>query len=96
MAAHGARRLGPMANNLFHMLGIELFCAAEGVRFRAPLATSPALAAVCERFHADVAPLTEDRFLAPSLDAAAKLARGSDLLDAAAIAFPELEELIDG
>lgn len=96
MAAHGARRLGPMADNLFYMLGIELFCAAEGVRFRAPLATSPALAAVCERFHEDVAPLTEDRFLAPSLDAAAKLARGPDLLDATGIAFPELEELIDG
>jgi histidine ammonia-lyase len=29
MAAHGARRLMRMTANLFHILGIELFCAAE-------------------------------------------------------------------
>ena len=96
MAAHGARRLGPMADNLFRILGIEIFCAAEGIRFRAPLATSPALARVCARFHEDVAPLTQDRFLAPCLETSARLAQGSALTDASETAFPQLEELIDG
>ncbi|TXC74259.1 histidine ammonia-lyase [Sphingorhabdus soli] len=96
MAAHGARRLGPMADNLFRILGIEIFCAAEGIRFRAPLETSPALARVCARFHEDVAPLTQDRFLAPCLETSARLAQGRALTDAAQTAFPELEELIRG
>ncbi len=96
MAAHGARRLGPMADNLFRILGIEIFCAAEGIRFRAPLETSPALTRVCARFHDEVAPLTEDRFLAPCLETSARLAQGSALTDAAHTAFPELEELIRG
>ena len=40
MAAHGARRLLPMADNLGRILGGELLCAAQGVEFRAPLITS--------------------------------------------------------
>ncbi|NNC73197.1 MAG: histidine ammonia-lyase [Sphingomonadaceae bacterium] len=94
MAAHGARRLGPMADNLFNILGIEIFCAIEGARFREPLRTSPALIRVCERFHKDIAALTEDRFLAPSLESAARLAEGHELLDASRIAFPAIEENI--
>ena len=31
MAAHGARRLGQMVENLEHILGVELLCAAQGV-----------------------------------------------------------------
>jgi histidine ammonia-lyase len=80
MAAHGARRLAQMADNLFQILGIEMFCAATGIGFRAPDKTSAPLRAVIARFHRDVAPLTEDRFLAPSLTAAANLARGRELL----------------
>ena len=85
MAAHGARRLGQMADNLFYILGIELFCAAEGVRRRAPERTSPALQRVLAHFGGAVAPLTEDRFLAPSLEAAAELVRGPLLLAAAGV-----------
>ena len=43
MAAHGARRLERMVENLNHILGVELLCAARGVEFRAPLKTSPPL-----------------------------------------------------
>lgn len=93
MAAHGARRLEKMADNLFHILGIEIFCASEGIRFRAPERTSAPLSAVIERFGEDIEPVTEDRFLAPSLVAAAKLARGNALIAATGIAFPELKEI---
>jgi histidine ammonia-lyase len=92
MAAHGARRLGPMAQNLFQILGIELFCAIEGTRFREPLKTSAALSGVCDRFYRDIGPLTEDRFLAPDLERSAQMAAGHDLLDATGIAFPGIEE----
>ncbi|QLC21996.1 histidine ammonia-lyase [Parasphingopyxis sp. CP4] len=92
MAAHGARRLGPMAQNLFQILGIELFCAIEGTRFREPLKTSAALSGVCDRFYRDIGPLTEDRFLAPDLERSAQMVAGHDLLGATGIAFPGIEE----
>lgn len=82
MAAHGARRLAQMADNLFQILGIEIFCAATGIGFRAPDQTSAPLRAVLARFHADVAPLTHDRFMAPCLAAAASLARSPALVAA--------------
>ena len=43
MAAHGARRLLPMAENLTAILGIELLAAAQGCDFHAPMRSSPAL-----------------------------------------------------
>lgn len=82
MAAHGARRLRRMNANLSQILGIEALCAAAGVEFRAPLATSAALQAVIARLRQDVAPLDQDRYLAPDLVAAATLIRSGALSDA--------------
>ena len=75
MAAHGARRLMRMNANLSHILGVELLCAAQGIEFRAPLRTSPALAGVIARLRRDVAPLLQDRFLAPDMETAGELVR---------------------
>lgn len=93
MAAHGARRLMRMTANLFHILGIELFCAAEGVRFRAPLKTSAPLCAVLDVFNADIRPLLQDRYLAPDLEASARLVRGRAILDAAGVKTSDLESV---
>lgn len=95
MAAHGARRLGPMADNLFHILGIEIFCGAEGIRFRKPLKTSPALTRVTQHFHKNITPLTADRFLAPDLEKAAELTQSGVLKEQTQTDFPNLEEMID-
>ena len=43
MATFAARRLGPMAENTRGVLAIELLAAAQGIDFRRPLASSPAL-----------------------------------------------------
>ena len=40
MAAHGARRLLPMAENAANVIGIELLAAAQGCDFHAPLQSS--------------------------------------------------------
>ena len=40
MAAHAARRLLPMAENLTQILGIELLAACQGCDFHAPLLSS--------------------------------------------------------
>ena len=90
MAAHGARRLTPMVANLERILGIEALCAAQGIEFRAPLATSAPLAAAVARLREAVPALGEDRFLAPDLEAAAGLVRDGALTAATGAAFPAL------
>lgn len=90
MAAHGARRLSLMTANLNRILGVELLCAAQGVEFRAPVRTSQPLQQVVARLRQDVPRLTDDRFLAPDLEAAAKLVSQGALRKAAAMDLPEL------
>ena len=85
MAAHGARRLGPMAANLAVILGVEAICAAQGIEFRAPLKTSPRLQAALAALRAEVAALAADRFLAPDLERAAGMIRSGTLIAAAGI-----------
>ncbi|MFT4149556.1 MAG: histidine ammonia-lyase [Paracoccaceae bacterium] len=90
MAAHGARRLGRMTQNLFHILGVEAICAAQGIDFRAPLQTSAPLQRVVARLRADVATLGPDRYLAPDLDAASRLIASGALAQAAEAPLPIL------
>ena len=90
MAAHGAVRLGRMVANLERILGVELLCAAQGIEFRAPLSTSAPLEAVLNRLRAHVPTLTEDRYMAPDLEAAASLVRGADVVEATGTPMPEL------
>ena len=88
MAAHGARRLGRMAENLNVILGVEALCAAQGVEFRAPLTTSAPLQAVLARLRADIPRIIEDRFLAPDLSHAAALVANGALAAAAGLRLP--------
>jgi histidine ammonia-lyase len=83
MAAHGARRLGVMVQNLSVILGVEAMCAAQGIEVRAPLVTSPALQAVVACLRQTIPTLTQDRYLSPDIENAAALVR-SDALAAAA------------
>jgi histidine ammonia-lyase len=91
MAAHGARRLAPMAENVRRIVAIELLCAAQGVEFRAPLETSAPLARALAALRARVAPLGEDRPLSADIDAAAALVADGALVKAAGLG-PLLEE----
>ncbi|TMV04963.1 histidine ammonia-lyase [Ruegeria sediminis] len=90
MAAHGARRLGRMVENLNYILGIELICAAQGVEFRAPLATSAPLQRVIARLRTDIPALAEDRYLAPELEIAKRLVAGGAILHSVGVDMPEL------
>ncbi len=85
MAAHAARRLGRMNANLSHILGVEAICAAQGIDFRSPLKTSTPLQRVVERLRATVPALRDDRYLAPELEAAARLVMGGALVEAAGL-----------
>ncbi|MEM9551330.1 MAG: histidine ammonia-lyase [Pseudomonadota bacterium] len=79
MAAHAARRLDRMNDNLAQIIGIEAIAATQGIRFRAPLQTSPRLQEIASRVNAVVPPLEEDRFLAGDLVTAADLVQSGRL-----------------
>jgi histidine ammonia-lyase len=90
MAAHGARRLMRMAENLERIIAIEALCAAQGVGFRAPLTTSPALQLMVARLRQDVPALEDDRYLAPELQTARDLVASGALIAALGVGLPEL------
>ena len=92
MSAHGARRLGRMCDNLDVILGVELLCAAQGVEFRAPLATSTRLAAVVARLRREVPALGADRYMAGDIEQAARLIREGAVVEAAEARGMTLEE----
>jgi histidine ammonia-lyase len=78
-------------DNLNHILGVELLCAAQGIEFRAPLKTSAPLSRVVSRLRQDVLKLGEDRYLAPDLERAALLIASGEITRAAATRLPGLE-----
>jgi histidine ammonia-lyase len=88
MAAHAARRLLPMAENLVQILAIELLAACQGCDFHAPLTSSAPVQRVRGLVRGRVPHLDDDRYLAPEIAAAADLVRSGAVLDAAGIALP--------
>ena len=89
MSAHAARRLARMNRNLATILGIEAICAAQGIEFRAPLETSPALRAVMARLRGRVPAIGADRLLAPDIAAAAAMVADGRLTEG--LALPRLD-----
>jgi histidine ammonia-lyase len=83
MAAHGARRLMPMAENAMAVIAIEWLAAAQGCHFHAPLQSSAALQQVVNLLRTRVAPLDEDRHIQPDIQAAIAMVRSGQLLAAA-------------
>ncbi|MBC8022200.1 MAG: histidine ammonia-lyase [Burkholderiales bacterium] len=75
MATFAARRLADMAENTATIVAIELLAAAQGIDFRRPLASSPALEKA-HRIVREVAPHLEgDRYLALDIEAVTPLVR---------------------
>jgi histidine ammonia-lyase len=90
MAAHGARRLGQMVENLERILGVELLCAVQGIEFRIPLTTSKNLSRVVKEVRKVVATLGEDRYLAPDLEQASILIAEGKIICSAGALMPKL------
>jgi histidine ammonia-lyase len=86
MAAHGARRLADMTENLAAILGIELLVAAQACDFHRPLASSAKLEAVRTLLRRDVPHLDEDRLMAPDMEAATRLVSTGVIARAAGLA----------
>ncbi len=69
MATFAARRLTEMAANSAGIVAIELLAAAQGIDFRAPLKTSPALAEAHALVRSRAAFYDHDRYFAPDIAA---------------------------
>lgn len=82
MAAHAARRLLRMNANLNVILGVEAMCGVQGIEFRAPLRTSETLQSAMAALRAQVPTLIKDRYMAPSIEAAARLVETGTLTGA--------------
>jgi histidine ammonia-lyase len=93
MAAHGARRLSAMAENVTHIVAIELLAAAQGYDFHAPLRSSDAIEAAHASIRAKVPPLEHDRYFHPDIAAAAEIVRSGrlgEIAEAHAIPVPSV------
>jgi histidine ammonia-lyase len=82
MAAHGARRLSTMAENAANIIAIEYLAAAQGCDFHAPVLSSPPLERARALLRTQVPHLSDDRYLAPEIGAAAELVRSGALAKA--------------
>ena len=89
MSCHAARRLAEMNWNLSSLIGIEALCAVQGIEFRSPLSSSPALNGYVSEVRRVSPPLVQDRHLSRDLEAAAELVRSGALMPRNA---PVLEE----
>jgi histidine ammonia-lyase len=93
MAAHGARRLLPMAQNASAIVAIELLTAAQGCDFHRPLASSVPLEAVRSVVRDRVPTLTDDRYLHTDLMEATDLVRSGTIVKAASsVDLPSVTE----
>ncbi|MHA4835597.1 histidine ammonia-lyase [Sphingopyxis sp. MSC1_008] len=88
MAAHGARRLLDMADNVSAVIGIELLAACQGIDFHAPLKSSDALEAAHKHLRAEVPTLEDDRHFHPDMEAATALVRSGSLVAAVPASLP--------
>ncbi|MBW8297391.1 histidine ammonia-lyase [Sphingopyxis sp.] len=90
MAAHGARRLLEMADNVSAVIGIEYLAACQGIDFHAPLTSSDALEAAHQHLRAAVPTLEDDRHFHPDMAAATALIRSGSLVAAVPADLPGL------
>jgi len=90
MACHGARRLLPMTQNLFWIIGVEAMIAAQGVHLRGPLKTSPRLETAIAAIRARIPVLEADRFMGNDMQAAGELVATGALDPAGADLLPEV------
>ena len=88
MATHGARRLLQMTANALNIVALELLAACQGIDLRAPLKTSPRLAAVHGALRLKVPFATSDRLLALDIEEAAVTVRRAEVQCQANVLLP--------
>jgi histidine ammonia-lyase len=82
MACHAARRLESMNHNLATIIAIELMTGVQGIEFRAPVQTSPALIKVMKTLRHKVDRLEQDRYMADDIAQAKIMVMNGDFITA--------------
>jgi histidine ammonia-lyase len=67
MGAFSARKLLNVVNNVYHIIAVELFCAAQAYEFT-PEASTPKLVELVKKVRDIVPPVTVDRYMKPDVD----------------------------
>jgi len=88
MATHGARRLLSMTANALNVIAVEFLAACQGVDLRAPLKTSPPLAAAHGALRLRVPFAASDRLLADDIEEAARVLRREEVQSLASALLP--------
>jgi histidine ammonia-lyase len=86
MAMGAAWKLQRVVRNVQHVIGIELMCAAQGIEYRRPLRAARGVEEAVAVVRELVAPLAQDRVLAPDI-AALAAAIGAGRFTDVAMAF---------
>ncbi|MEI7575382.1 MAG: histidine ammonia-lyase [Armatimonadota bacterium] len=92
MATFAARKLATIAQNVRHVIAIELLAAAQGIEFHRPLKTSSALEAVHQLIRDRVAPYDEDRFFGGDFAAIEKMIHDDLLTSFSQGVLPSFQE----
>ena len=91
MATFAGRRLTDMAKNTAHIVGIELLAAAQGIDFHRAMKTSVPLEKVHAQLRGEVPFHSDDRYLAPDLEAAQRMVLSGIFDHAAHDLLPSIE-----
>ena len=83
MGSIGGRKLNTILDNLENILGIELFCAAQGFDFRKPLKSSTILEEVHAHVRKHITYASEDRIFGDDMVIATDLIRNKEIVDVA-------------
>ncbi len=83
MACHAARRLESMNHNLASIIAIELLTSVQGIEFRAPIKTSPALIKVMQVIRKRVKRLEQDRYMADDIALIKELVMNREITEVA-------------
>jgi histidine ammonia-lyase len=79
MGSISARKALQIADNLEKILGIELFCAAQGFDFRRPLQSGPLVDACHRHVRLSIPHIDHDRYLADFIQTAIHMVRAKEL-----------------
>lgn len=90
MGATAARKAREVTENAQIVAAIELLCACEGLDYRRPLESSPALEAVHTLVRSRVEHLNEDRVMSPDILAVVDLIKSGAVIQAAEMACGKL------
>ncbi|MCX9158315.1 histidine ammonia-lyase [Niveibacterium sp. 24ML] len=91
MATFAGRRLTDMAQNTAHIVGIELLAAAQGIDFHRAMKSSVPLEKVHAQLRSKVPFHSDDRYLAPDLEAAQRMVLSGIFDHAAHGLLPSIE-----